>query len=56
MNGRYFSGRQLIAALYDGRERFRRSGGGGDDDAGEGIEAEKKRLDDFTSWLMKEGE
>jgi HIV Tat-specific factor 1 len=53
MNGRYFEGRQIEAALYTGRQRFRKSGTeghnleGGDDD-------EKRRLDDFTKWLMAE--
>jgi len=50
MNGRYFDGAQVEARLYDGRERYQRTGTGqdeGDDDD----EAEKKRLDAFASWL-----
>ncbi|KAH7914131.1 hypothetical protein BJ138DRAFT_1123787 [Hygrophoropsis aurantiaca] len=55
MNGRFFDGRRIEASLYAGKQRFRRSGAGdeaeGDDDA-----AEKRRLDDFASWLMTEGD
>ncbi|KAF8993669.1 hypothetical protein BDQ17DRAFT_1367950 [Cyathus striatus] len=53
MNGRYFSGRKVEAYLYTGRQRFKRSGTG-DDLEGDGDEAEKKRLDDFATWLMNE--
>jgi len=50
MNGRYFDGRQVEARLYDGQERYQRSGTGNDDDDDDD-EAEKKRLDAFASWL-----
>ncbi|KAI1794179.1 hypothetical protein LXA43DRAFT_1092109 [Ganoderma leucocontextum] len=54
MNGRFFAGRRIEAALYAGRQRFKRSGYG--DNFGEGEEGEKQRLDDFAEWLMAEGE
>ncbi|KAH7339690.1 hypothetical protein B0J17DRAFT_570229 [Rhizoctonia solani] len=59
MNGRFFAGRQVVAELFDGRQRFHKSGqdaahgnAAGEDDE----QAERKRLDDFAEWLMKEGE
>ncbi|CUA66762.1 Splicing factor U2AF-associated protein 2 [Rhizoctonia solani] len=59
MNGRFFAGRQVVAELFDGKQRYRKSGhdashgnAEGDDDE----QAERKRLDDFADWLMKEGE
>ncbi|EAU91645.1 splicing factor u2af-associated protein 2 [Coprinopsis cinerea okayama7 len=54
MNGRFFDGRKIVAELFVGRQRFKRSDA--KDDYGEGEEAEKKRLDDFAQWLMQEGE
>lgn len=69
MDGRYFGGQrvclldplsgsiadgQISAAVYTGRERFKRSGAGGlDDDDDE--ESEQRRLDNFAHWLV-EGE
>ncbi|KAH9946981.1 hypothetical protein B0H21DRAFT_741200 [Amylocystis lapponica] len=54
MNGRFFAGRRVEAALYAGKQRFRRSV---DDVLGDaGDEGEKKRLDDFAQWLMTEGD
>ncbi|KAH7888830.1 hypothetical protein F5I97DRAFT_1828148 [Phlebopus sp. FC_14] len=55
MNGRFFGGRRVEATLYSGKQRFKRSGAG-DDLEGDTDEAEKKRLDDFASWLMTEGD
>ncbi|KAG6880347.1 hypothetical protein C0992_011098 [Termitomyces sp. T32_za158] len=55
MNGRFFAGRRIEASLFSGRQRFQRSGAGGDVE-GEGEEGEKKRLDDFAQWLLAEGE
>jgi HIV Tat-specific factor 1 len=56
MNGRFFAGRQVEAALYTGKQRFNR--GTGQDDVIEGNtdEAEKKRLDSFAQWLLLEGD
>jgi len=51
----FFAGRRIEAELYSGKQRFRR-GNAGEDIEGEGEEAEKKRLDDFASWLMTEGD
>jgi HIV Tat-specific factor 1 len=55
MNGRFFAGRKIEAALYSGKQRFQRSGAA-DEVEGEGDEAEKKRLQDFTNWLLSEGD
>jgi len=50
MNGRFFDGRKVTAALYTGKERFKKTGGGSDllDDDDE---VEKQRLDDFAKWI-----
>ncbi|KAG8985075.1 hypothetical protein FRB90_004948 [Tulasnella sp. 427] len=50
MNGRFFDGRKVSAALYTGREKFKKTGGG-NDILGEEDETEKKRLEAFASWL-----
>lgn len=55
MNGRFFSGRRIEAELFSGKQRFKR-GGAVDEVEGDGDEAEKKRLDDFASWLLTEGD
>ena len=46
MNGRYFSQQKIEAYIYDGKEKFKKSGkkAGDDDD-------EDARLDDFGDWL-----
>jgi HIV Tat-specific factor 1 len=54
MDGRFFAGRRIEAELYSGKQRFKR--GTDEDIDGVGDEAEKKRLDDFASWLMTEGD
>ena len=56
MNGRYFAKRKIEAYLFDGKERFKKSGMGQarEDDGGEA--GEKERLEDFEKWLMAEGE
>lgn len=53
MNGRFFAGRKVEASLLPHGQKFQKSGGLGDE---EGEEADKKRLDAFADWLMKEGE
>lgn len=55
MNGRFFAGRRIEASLYVGKQHFKRSGVG-DEIEGDSDEAEKKRLDDFATWLMTEGD
>ncbi|KAG8213798.1 hypothetical protein J3R82DRAFT_10510 [Butyriboletus roseoflavus] len=55
MNGRFFAGRRIEATLYVGKQHFKRSGVG-DDVEGDSDEAEKKRLDNFATWLMTEGD
>ncbi|KAF8577745.1 hypothetical protein K439DRAFT_1532040 [Ramaria rubella] len=56
MHGRFFSGRRVEATLFNGQQRFKRSGTGDDVDNENTAEAEKKRLDDFANWLMTEGD
>jgi HIV Tat-specific factor 1 len=58
MNGRYFAGRRIEAYLFDGKERFKKSGPGQAHEDGEEAEEaeEKERLADFEKWLMAEGE
>ncbi|KAF8161070.1 hypothetical protein B0H34DRAFT_781695 [Crassisporium funariophilum] len=53
MNGRFFDGRRVVAELFTGKQRFRRSGVG-EDFEGDGEDAERKRLDDFAQWLLTE--
>ena len=55
MNGRFFDGRRVVAELFTGKQRFKRSGTMGDF-TGDGEEAERKRLDDFAIWLLNEGD
>ena len=55
MNGRYFDGRRVVAELFTGKQRFKRSGTV-EDLTGDGEEAESKRLDDFATWLLTEGD
>ncbi len=54
MDGRFFAGRRIEAALYNGKQRYKRSGVGETD--GDTEDAEKRRLDDFANWLMNEDE
>lgn len=54
MNGRYFDGRRVIAELFTGKQRFKRSDAR--DDLEDEDDTEKQRLDEFAEWLMKEGE
>lgn len=58
MQGRYFDGRRIEAFLYNGKQRYERSGTRGDfgiDGESKGGDAdEKKRLDEFANWLMTE--
>ncbi|KAF8492298.1 hypothetical protein JB92DRAFT_3003401 [Gautieria morchelliformis] len=54
MHGRFFSGRRVEATLFNGQQRFKRSGVGDDQSQEDTEDAEKKRLDDFANWLMTE--
>lgn len=59
MNGRFFAGRAIEASLWAGKQRFKQSGKGGhayEEEAVGGDEGEKKRLDDFSRWLLTEGD
>ncbi|OXH30985.1 HIV Tat-specific factor 1 [Cryptococcus neoformans] len=53
MNNRYFDGRVIYAGLYNGKERFKKSGGRTFDEDND--QEEKERLDNFAHWLV-EGE
>ena len=55
MNGRFFDGRRVMAELFTGKQRFKRTGTV-EDHTGDGEEAERKRLDDFAAWLLTEGD
>lgn len=55
MNGRFFDGRRVVAELFNGKQRFKRTGIV-EDHTGDGEEAERKRLDDFAAWLLTEGD
>jgi HIV Tat-specific factor 1 len=55
MNGRFFDGRRVVAELFTGKQRFKRTGTV-EDLTGDGEEAERKRLDDFATWLLTEGD
>ena len=48
MNGRYFSGRQIEAEVYDGKVRYKKSKSG---TAGDEAEDEHARLEKFGAWL-----
>ena len=45
----------MVAELYTGKQRFKRTGTV-EDLPGGGEEAERKRLDDFATWLLTEGD
>jgi len=47
MNGRYFSGRQIEAEIYDGKVRYKKSKGDAVNEVGD----EKARLEKFGTWL-----
>ena len=56
MNNRYFAGRQISAEIYDGKERYQKSGsGGGTKGDEEEDEAEKARLERYAKWLEEGG-
>ena len=48
MNGRYFSGRQIEAQIYDGKVRYKKAKGGNAEDEAEDDEL---RLEKFGAWL-----
>lgn len=45
----------MVAELFTGKQRFKRTGTV-DDLTGDSEEAERKRLDDFATWLLTEGD
>jgi len=55
MDGRFFDKRRIEAELFNGKQRFRRSGAG-EEELGDSEDAERKRLDDFAQWLLTEGD
>ncbi|CEI85549.1 hypothetical protein RMCBS344292_00011 [Rhizopus microsporus] len=52
MDGRYFSGRQISAEIYDGKTRYEKTGG---KQTEEDEEAEKQRLERYAKWLEEQG-
>jgi HIV Tat-specific factor 1 len=56
MQGRFFSGRQVEASLWIGKQHFKHGGVAEDVEEVEGDEGEKKRLDAFAHWLLTEGD
>ncbi|KAH7108182.1 hypothetical protein BKA62DRAFT_746739 [Auriculariales sp. MPI-PUGE-AT-0066] len=52
MNGRFFGGRSIQAWLYDGKQRYRRSGDRNIGEDEDGDDDEGTRLDAFRDWLM----
>jgi len=48
MNGRYFSGRQIEAEIYDGKVRYKKSKTGA---VGDESVDEAARLEKFGAWL-----
>lgn len=55
-DGRFFAGRRIEATLFAGKQRFKRSGGGGGEQTDDGEGGEAHRLADFEKWLLAEGE
>lgn len=53
MNGRFFAGRQIVAEIFDGKRRYKKSGKHTDDvgEDGEVDQTEEERLANFGSWL-----
>jgi HIV Tat-specific factor 1 len=49
MDGRHFDGRQVVAFIADGSERFKKTSEHKNDD-----EEEQKRLDEFGNWLEQQ--
>ena len=56
VQGRFFAGRRVEAYLFTGQQWFKRLKGDDNDTLGDGAKSERKRLDDFSQWLMDEGE
>ena len=56
MHGRFFSGRKVEAALWVGKQSFKRSGVAEEVEEIGGDEGEKMRLDAFAHWLLTEGD
>ena len=48
MKGRYFSGRQIEADIYDGKVRYKKAKGG---KTGDEADDETARLEKFGAWL-----
>jgi len=56
MQGRPSAGRRVEAYLCVGEQRFKRSKGEDNDVLGDGVDSERKFLDDPAQRLMNEGE
>ena len=63
MNKRFFGGRSISAFLFDGTEKYRKSGQGGPTLEGTGLggddgsveEKERERLERYAEWLERDG-
>lgn len=63
MNKRFFGGRSISAFLFDGTEKYRKTGQGGPTLEGTGLggddgavaEKERERLEKYAEWLERDG-
>ncbi|CAG8633379.1 16254_t:CDS:10 [Funneliformis caledonium] len=51
MNGRFFAGRRIEAEIFDGKQKFQKTGA----KSGETEEEESARLEKYSKWLEQEG-
>ena len=64
MNKRFFAGRSITASLFDGSQKYRKSGQGGPTLEGTGLggdegiveEKERERLERYAEWLERDHE
>lgn len=53
MDKRFFGGRQISAEIFDGKAKYKKSGGAQTE---EEDEAEKQRLERYAKWLEEGGD
>ena len=51
MNGRFFAGRRIEAEIFDGKQKYQKTGA----KSGETEEEESARLEKYTKWLEQGG-
>jgi HIV Tat-specific factor 1 len=51
MNGRFFAGRRIEAEIFDGKQKYQKTGA----KSGETEEEESARLEKYSKWLEQEG-